>query len=110
MNIGALDRRVTLQRPITTQNDYGERVAAWTTYATVWAAIERKPHAREQNSGEQMLSVQSVVFKIRYSTTVSILEASHRVLYDSKFYNVQGVQEVGRADTLRVITELRDNS
>ena len=110
MNIGALDRRVTLQRPVTTQNDYGERVAAWTTYATVWAAIERKPHAREQNSGEQMLSVQSVVFKIRYSTTVSILEASHRVLYDSKAYNVQGVQEVGRADTLRVITELRDNS
>ena len=110
MNIGALDRRITLQKPVNVVNDYGEQVATWTDIETVWAAIERKPYAREQNSGEQMLSVQSVVFKIRYSTTVSILEASHRVLYDSKFYNVQGVQEVGRADTLRVITELRDNS
>ena len=110
MNIGALDRRIALQRPTTSTNDYGEREVTWNTYATVYAAIDRKPSASERVSGEQVLSYQSVVFNIRYSSTVSILEASHRVSYDSKIYDVLGVQEVGRADQLRVITELRDNS
>ena len=79
-------------------------------YATVWAAIDRKPSATERVSGEQMLSFQQVVFNIRYSTTVNILEASHRVSYDGKIYNVLGVQEVGRQEQLRVVTELRENS
>lgn len=110
MNIGALDRRIVLQRPSSTTNDYGERIVTWLTYATIWAAIDRKPGATERISGEQMLSFQQVIFSIRYSTTVSILEASHRVSYDNKVYNVLGVQEVGRQEQLRVITELRENS
>ena len=110
MNIGALDRRITLQRPNSIGNDYGEKVVTWLTYATIWAAIDRKPSATERVSGEQMLSFQQVVFMIRYSTTVNILEASHRVAYDGKVYNVLGVQEVGRQEQLRVITELRENS
>ena len=110
MNIGALDRRIALQSPSSMANDYGEKVVTWVTYANIWAAIDRKPSATERVSGEQMLSFQQVVFMIRYSTTVSVLEASHRVTYDGKVYNVLGVQEVGRQEQLRVITELRENS
>jgi SPP1 family predicted phage head-tail adaptor len=110
MNIGALDRRITLQKPVTATNDYGEREVTWTGYATVWASIDRKPTASERISGEQVLSFQSVIFNIRYSSIVSILEASHRVSYNSKIYDVLGVQEVGRLEQLRVITESKDNS
>ncbi len=110
MNIGALDRRITLQKPVTATNDYGERVVTWTDYATVWASIDRKPTATERTSGEQVLSFQSVIFNVRSSKAIGILEASHRVSYDSKIYDVLGVQEVGRLEQLRVITELRDNS
>ena len=110
MNIGALDRRITLQRPTTSTNDYGEREVTWSTYATVWAAIERKPSASERVSGEQVLSYQNVVFLIRSSKSIGALEASYRVSYDSKIYDILGVQEVGRLDQLRVITELKDNS
>jgi len=110
MNIGALDRRITLQRPTTSTNDYGEREVTWSTYATVWAAIERKQSASERVSGEQVLSYQNVVFLIRSSKSIGALEASYRVSYDSKIYDILGVQEVGRLDQLRVITELRDNS
>tara|TARA_R100000541_G_scaffold13076_1_gene21887 strand:- start:12813 stop:13142 length:330 start_codon:yes stop_codon:yes gene_type:complete len=109
MNIGALDRRVRIQKPITTANDYGELVATYSVYATVWAAIERKPFAREAVSGEQNISFQSVTFIIRYSDDVSILTPSHQISYKGDIYNVLGVQEVGRNEQLRVVTELHLN-
>jgi len=109
MNIGALDRRVGLEKPVTTANEYGERVATWTKYKTVWAAIERKPYAREAVSGEQNISFQSVTFIIRYSSEVAILSPSHRIIYNGDYYNVLGVQEVGRNEQLRVVTELHLN-
>jgi len=109
MNIGALDRRVILQQPTSVVNDYGERMVTWSTYATVWAAIERKPSASERNSGEQVVSFQSVTFMIRNSSQVELLSPSYRISYDGKYYEILGVQELGRSEQLRVITELLVN-
>jgi SPP1 family predicted phage head-tail adaptor len=109
MNIGNLDRRIVLQAPTATVNDYGERTNTWGTLATVWASIERKASASERNSGEQLVSLQSVTFIIRNSTQVSSLDMSHRVSYNSEYYNILAVQEVGRKEKLRVITELIEN-
>ena len=109
MNIGALDRRVILQAPRSTINDYGERVIDYITYATVWASIERKPSASQQTSAEQVVSFQSVTFMIRNSSQVALLSPSYRISYDSKIYEILGVQELGRNEQLRVITELLVN-
>tara|TARA_R110002020_G_scaffold42273_1_gene124085 strand:+ start:517 stop:846 length:330 start_codon:yes stop_codon:yes gene_type:complete len=109
MNIGSLDRRIVLQEPTTTVNDYGERTNSWGTLASVWASIERKSSASETNSGEQLVSLQSVTFLIRYSSVVAGLNMSHRVSYNSEYYNILAVQEVGRRDQLRIITELIEN-
>jgi len=109
MNIGALDRRVILQQPTSVVNDYGERTVTWSTYATVWAAIERKPSASERNSGEQVVSFQSVTFMIRNSSQVALLSPSYRISYDGKYYEILGVQELGRSEQLRVVTELLVN-
>lgn len=35
-----LPHRITLQRPVTTQNSLGEEVPAWETVATVWARVD----------------------------------------------------------------------
>lgn len=108
MNIGGLDRRITVEKITSTANDYGELVAAWHGYLTTWAAIDRKPYAREGSSGEQIISYQSVTFNIRYSAAAALIEPSYRINYSGKYYNVLGVQEVGRKDQLRIVTELRD--
>ena len=106
MNIGGLDRRVTIQNPTQITNNYGERVTGWNNYAEVWAQIERKPAAVEQNSGEQMVSVNKVVFNIRYSSTTKTINATYRISYDGKAYNILGVHEVGRQERIRLITEI----
>ncbi len=106
MNIGGLDRRIKIQNPAKQVNSYGERMISWNDYAEVWAQIERKPAAVEQNSGEQIVSVNKVVFNIRYSSTTKNINASYRVNYDSKNYSILGVHEVGRQDRIRLITEI----
>lgn len=40
MNIGKLRHRITLQRQINAQNDYGAVVTTWQGIATVWAEIK----------------------------------------------------------------------
>ena len=39
MKFGRADRRIALQASTLTTNAYGQRVASWTTYATVWAQL-----------------------------------------------------------------------
>ena len=106
MNIGGLDRRIKIQNPAKQVNSYGERMITWNDYAEVWAQIERKPAAVEQNSGEQIVSVNKVVFNIRYSSTTKSTRAGYRINYDSKNYNILGVHEVGRQERIRLITEI----
>ena len=108
MNIGALDRRIRVERPISAANDYGELQATWNEYINVWAAIDRKASAREASSSEQIVSFQSVTFIIRYSVLAEAIEPSFRIKYKDKYYNILGVQEVGRNEKIRIVTELRD--
>ncbi len=43
MLIGELDRRITIEQPVVTGNDYGETVIdTWITYRTVRAKVEWK--------------------------------------------------------------------
>ena len=37
---GRLNRRITLQQPVTAQNSYGEKVVTWEGVCTVWAGVE----------------------------------------------------------------------
>ena len=106
MNIGGLDRRITIQKPTLSANAYGEREESWGTHVTCWAQIERKPAAVEQNSGEQIVSVNKVVFNIRYSKDSKDTKAGYRISYYSKIYNILGVHEVGRNERIRLITEI----
>lgn len=106
MNIGGIDRRVKIQNYSTNTNLYGELMNVWQDYATVWAQIERKPAAVEQNSAEQIVSVNKVVFVIRYSSVTKLVKPKHRIEYDSKYYNILGVHELGRKDRIRLITEI----
>lgn len=108
MNIGGLDRRITIQESTLTSNEYGEKVPVWSTYATVWAQITRKPTASERLSSEQMISFNNVEFIIRNASNVSEVSPGHRILYNGKPHNILGVHELGRSEGFRIITERLD--
>jgi len=53
------------------------------------------------------MSKQPIHFIIRYSSDVSDLKPSDRVSYKSNVYQIEGIQEIGRQEGLRIVTTLR---
>ena len=108
MKFGQMDRRITLQRATLATNAYGERVETWGTLATVWAQVQYKEGSgKEAVQSDQLFSSQPVHFIIRYSTDVSSIRPSDRVSYNGDTYQIEGIQEIGRAEGLRIFTTLR---
>jgi SPP1 family predicted phage head-tail adaptor len=106
MRIGKLDRKITIQFRSFSQNDFGESVAAYSSSASVWAMIETQPRGKEKVSNGIETSQQKVNFLIRFSTDVDDVTNGDRVLYNSQFYDIESVQEIGRNLSLRLICNL----
>ena len=106
MRIGKLDRKITIQFRSISQNDYGEAVSAFSSSASVWAMIETQPRGKEKVNNGIETSQQSVNFLIRYSSDVDDVTNGDRVLYNSQYYDIESVQEVGRNLSLRLICNL----
>lgn len=105
MDAGRLDRRVTLQRATTAADAYGERVQTWADLATVWAEkIESgRLVAREQaDAGEARVALARRKFRIRWSETVAVIDASDRLLFEGDAYDILGVTELGRREGLEI--------
>lgn len=107
MRFGAMDTRITIQRATLAVNAYGERAETWGTLATVWAEVQYKVGGGENIESDQVFSEQRVHFIIRYSSDVSGVRPSDRISYNSNTYQIEGVQEIGRGEGLRLITTLR---
>lgn len=87
MNIGKLRHRITLQRQINAQNDYGAVVTTWQDVATVWAEI--KPiSGREYFSAQQVQSDVTTQIWLRYRKDI---EPTMRVTYQDKHYEIVSV-------------------
>jgi hypothetical protein len=52
------------------------------------------------------MPVQRVRFKIRSSSDSRGIKADDRVLYNLKYYNIQGIEEVGRQDQLVLLCQI----
>jgi len=107
MRIGQSDRRITVQRYTTSTNAYGERIQTWSTLITVWAELMKTGEGMtEKITGDQDMPVQRLRFKIRSSSDSRGIKADDRVLYNSKYYNIQGIEEIGRNDQLVLLCQI----
>lgn len=106
MNIGRMDRRITLKTPTLTKNGIGESLKTYTTLDVVWAGIVY-PKGLAMNEGEEAgieKAIKPVEFTIRYRTDVN---ETVNVYYQSQTYEVKRVVEIGRKQGLRLIAEVR---
>lgn len=103
-----MDRRIVIERATLTTNTYGERAESWGTLATVWAEISYKyGSGTESIQSDQILTKQPVSFIIRYSATTNGVNPTDRVSYGGDLYQIEAIQEIGRAEGLRIVTTLR---
>jgi len=110
MIIGKSDRRITIQRATETTNGYGEKVATWATLIIVWAELQKTTNLRESISDRQDTATQQLAFKVRSSTDSRGVTTKDRVVYDSKTYDITGIEEIGRNDQLVLMCQLNDTT
>lgn len=104
LNPGELDRRITLQSASVSTDGFGQAVRTYSTLGLVWAKVDYLS-VKEGEETERLTSVNKVRFTIRYRADV---DATIKISWDSKTYEVEGVSLEGRERYLILDTVLRD--
>lgn len=104
MNIGYMDRRITVQEDTGTSNLYGEVSSTWSDVATVWAAMDIN-NSSSRIEFEQETAKYMVTWRIRSSTISRAFTESMRVRDGNNVYHIKSIVEKGRNDELHLITQ-----
>lgn len=97
MNPGKLDRRLTIQVRTPSKDAAGGRVEGWADAFQCWGENVRQISA-ESIVADADRAIESCQFRIRYKA--GITSGTHRLLYQLKFYDILGITEEGRRDSL----------
>lgn len=104
--IGRLDRRITIQQPTLTKDEYGQETKpTWSTFATVWAEMDDRSGS-EGFKADQLTATRNTVFTIRW---IDGLRETMRILYNYRYYDIQSIKSPDRKRTLEVATLMVDD-
>lgn len=123
MTIGELDRRIDLESPLFSSDDYGGSIVSeYENYRTVWAKIEWNG-GDEKNQTDKITAITKVNFYIRnldlddfingFSTGDAKPTMSWRIKYSDgaidKYYYIHNIAQIeGREGFIKIITEEKD--
>jgi len=103
MNIGLLDRRVTIEYPVNGQDaQFGTPVVTWTELATVWANVEDAMPSRSE-AVKQGLTLARNQTRIRYryrNDVTSAMRMTVRGTPDRVLQIIGGPAAIGKRNTL----------
>jgi SPP1 family predicted phage head-tail adaptor len=99
---GRLDRRITLERKVTSgRNDRGGPATTWEVVDTVWAGVRYgSPDGGSGSEGEvasRIIGFLEGAFTIRWRADIT---SANRIRYDGYVWNITNVSEKGRRDVL----------
>ena len=108
MNIGALNRRITIQeKSVTYDADYGTEIVTWVTHATVWANVQDALPSKDESSANDIrINTGRTRIRIRYLSTVTsdmrikLTDRSNKILQI-----VGGPAELGQRDGMEIMAE-----
>jgi SPP1 family predicted phage head-tail adaptor len=98
---GARNRRITLQRSITTQNALGEAVDSWADIARVWAQRQDASGAERVRADAEQGTV-TKFFTILWARKWRDLSPADRLVYDGAVYNIRAISEIGLHNQLAI--------
>jgi SPP1 family predicted phage head-tail adaptor len=99
MNIGKLDKRITLQSRSATLDDYGQELNSWNNVATVWASI-MPIGGREKLRAMAIESELTHTVAIRYDVrflppkTVDAWRISYTTPASVRIFNINAARDV----------------
>ena len=104
MNAGLMDQLVSLQSySESIDSNTGEKLQSWSEYATAWARIQEAESGSESVDADRREHKQTVQFTIRYNSSVQV---KHRIVWDSKNFNIINIANIDRDMYLKIQGEL----
>lgn len=102
MKAGPLDRTITLYSPATETDDgYTLKPGGWTTAGTRKARyVANSPRETFEAHGRE--ATVPVIFEVRSDDLTRTIRETWQIGYDSRRYDVTGIEEIGRRDGLRI--------
>lgn len=109
LDAGLLDRRVLIERPVRTSDDYGgATVTTWQTVDTVWASVVDQLlfNAAEASVGGGDLRQRTLPTRVRIRYRNDITTDMRLTIVDrSRVMQIISISEMGRADGLEMMAE-----
>lgn len=104
MQAGKKDRRITIEQVTRARGTTGEPVETWTTFRECWAQRLEGSKVVERFATNQKYATVTTVFRIGYFPTyATITTDDHRVSFEDRLYDIQGVVELGRKDGIELL-------
>jgi SPP1 family predicted phage head-tail adaptor len=109
MVIGKLDKYITIEKPVytTSSTTRQQERTSWTDYKSCWAKRVIDQSVEVVEEGLQVLK-DTAKWTIRYYDAEDV-KPDMRVLYESEYYYIKGIKELGRKDGWMLTTIKRDN-
>lgn len=106
MDIGRLDRRITIESFTTSTNELNEEVKTWSTLATVWATMTypKGLASNETDNQARQTATIPVMWWIRYREG---LNETMRINYNSEYFYITRVNYPDRKTSIQLVTEKR---
>lgn len=97
INIGRLDRRILIQSPVTTKDEYNQdEITSWSDLATVWASVGDSV-GTEIEQADQITATRTTTFNIRYRSDITEVM---RIIFDERIYDIDSIQRPDRNRSL----------
>lgn len=88
MDIGKLDKRITIQKFSTIQNENGFDIEDWVDYKTIWASVNNL-WGKEFYAAKQVNMENTVEFVVRYSRDLeNISTKEYRIFWNNRAFNI----------------------
>lgn len=100
VDIGKLDKRITIQRHTISEDEYGNQVQEWVEYHKCWAAVNGVTN-REYWQAREQHEENIVNFRVRFCNLLKDLnKTEYRIVFDGRIYDISYVDNVLYADSL----------
>ncbi len=98
LNIGQMNRRITIERETETVSPSGDVSKVWAPIATAWAEVVQQS-ASEFFTSYGEAETGTVIFRVRYRPDITTAD---RVTYAGTTYNLKEIKEIGWRDGLEL--------
>ncbi len=106
---GDLDKRIRFERLVSSQDDAGSMVKDWVYFCTVWAGLFEQSGSEVFNRADEKAATKTVIFKIRSSSVTRAVTPIDRIFYNSGFYEIIDLIDLGRNNFIKITAMVRDD-